>query len=234
MLGTCACSYGGLLGAPPHPLGQGKLLMSHINSLCAELQTAACLCHRCMSSSLCLPLVGSLICARVPHPSSALFAELAPECASAYYRYGATLLYQAQDSADVFGAGVREAADDDQAAGEAGGWRQQLPACGVCRVAQERLSWKLRTTLVVCSIQPLDTACASAQCPTAALPMRHALWPCPADDKENGGDKGKAPAASSAGEGEDEEEGEGEEGELLCCAASAADRLCCTARAVPP
>ncbi|PRW60974.1 TPR domain containing [Chlorella sorokiniana] len=77
------------------------------------------------------------------------FGELAPECASAYYRYGAALLYQAQDSADVFGAGVREAADDDPAASEA-------------------------------------------------------------DDKENGGDKGKAPAASAGGEGEEEEE-EGEE-----------------------
>lgn len=32
------------------------------------------------------------------------FAELAPECASAYFRYGAALLYQAQESADVFGA----------------------------------------------------------------------------------------------------------------------------------
>lgn len=206
--------------------------MSHINALMRSCRKQRACATGCMSS-FCLPLVGSLICARVPHPSSALFAELAPECASAYYRYGATLLYQAQDSADVFGAGVREAADD-QAAGEAGGWRQKLPACGVRRVAQERLSWKLRTTLVVCSMQPLDTACASAQCPTAALPMRNALWPCPADDKENGGDKGKAPAASSAGEGEDEEEGEGDECELQCCAASAADRLCCTARAVPP
>ncbi|KAI7839538.1 hypothetical protein COHA_006720 [Chlorella ohadii] len=43
------------------------------------------------------------------------YGELAPECASAYYRYGAALLYQAQDSADVFGAGVADAADDDDA-----------------------------------------------------------------------------------------------------------------------
>jgi HAT1-interacting factor 1 len=31
-------------------------------------------------------------------------ADLAPECASSYYRYGSVLLYQAQDNADVFGA----------------------------------------------------------------------------------------------------------------------------------
>ena len=47
-------------------------------------------------------------------------AELAPECARGYYRYGSALLYQAQDSADVFGAGVRDAADEGEA--EAGGW----------------------------------------------------------------------------------------------------------------
>lgn len=52
-------------------------------------------------------------------------AELAPECASAYYRYGAALLYQAQDSADVFGAGVRESSDDGIGASEAGVWHQQ-------------------------------------------------------------------------------------------------------------
>ncbi|KAL4459220.1 hypothetical protein ABPG75_014085 [Micractinium tetrahymenae] len=40
--------------------------------------------------------------------------ELAPECASAYYRYGAALLYQAQDSGDVFGAGVKEGEEEEE------------------------------------------------------------------------------------------------------------------------
>lgn len=35
-------------------------------------------------------------------------AELALECASAYYRYGSVLLYQAQENADVFGAPLHE------------------------------------------------------------------------------------------------------------------------------
>jgi len=64
-----------------------------------------------------------------------LSAELAPECASAYYRYGAALLYQAQDSADVFGAGVADDADDDDAPedGEAGARLQRLAAGGEVR-----------------------------------------------------------------------------------------------------
>ena len=41
-------------------------------------------------------------------------SEIAPECASAYYRYGSALLYQAQESADVFGGPIREQADDDK------------------------------------------------------------------------------------------------------------------------
>lgn len=41
-------------------------------------------------------------------------AELAPECASAYYRYGSVLLYQAQESADVFGAPLPEENDDKE------------------------------------------------------------------------------------------------------------------------
>lgn len=43
-----------------------------------------------------------------------LSAELAPECASAYYRYGSALLYQAQDSADVFGGPLKEQAEADK------------------------------------------------------------------------------------------------------------------------
>jgi len=34
------------------------------------------------------------------------FPVMAPECASAYYRYGSALFYQAQDSADVFGGPI--------------------------------------------------------------------------------------------------------------------------------
>ena len=43
-----------------------------------------------------------------------MFAEIAPECASAYYRYGSALLYQAQDSADVFGGPLREQEEGDK------------------------------------------------------------------------------------------------------------------------
>ncbi len=53
-----------------------------------------------------------------------LHAELAPECASAYYRYGSALLYQAQDNADVFGGPLRgngHGADDDKENDEAEG-----------------------------------------------------------------------------------------------------------------
>lgn len=48
-------------------------------------------------------------------------AELAPECASAYYRYGAALLYQAQDSGDVFGANVVKDGEEEEEE-EAGAW----------------------------------------------------------------------------------------------------------------
>lgn len=39
-----------------------------------------------------------------------IFGAAAPECASAYYRYGAALLYSVQDSADVFGGDLQTAA----------------------------------------------------------------------------------------------------------------------------
>lgn len=51
-------------------------------------------------------------------------AELAVECASAYYRYGSVLLYQAQDSADVFGANMdpdNAPQDEDKENDERGG-----------------------------------------------------------------------------------------------------------------
>ena len=43
-------------------------------------------------------------CPPLPSPAP---AELAPECADAYCRYGSALLYQAQDNADVFGGPIR-------------------------------------------------------------------------------------------------------------------------------
>ncbi len=53
------------------------------------------------------------------------YGELAPECASSYCRYGAVLLYQAQDNADVFGSNLDtdvhqdvEDKENDQAARE--------------------------------------------------------------------------------------------------------------------
>ncbi|KAL4418824.1 hypothetical protein ABPG77_004064 [Micractinium sp. CCAP 211/92] len=49
------------------------------------------------------------------------YGDLAPECASAYYRYGAALLYQAQDSGDVFGAGVKEGEEEEEEEGGAAG-----------------------------------------------------------------------------------------------------------------
>jgi len=46
------------------------------------------------------------IFAQVLRARTARYGELAPECASSYYRYGSVLLYQAQDNADVFGANL--------------------------------------------------------------------------------------------------------------------------------
>ena len=43
--------------------------------------------------------------------SDALLADQAPECGSAYYRYGAALFYKAQDEADVFGDNLQGAAE---------------------------------------------------------------------------------------------------------------------------
>jgi len=43
---------------------------------------------------------------QVLNARTARYGDLASECASAYFRYGAVLLYQAQDSADVFGAQI--------------------------------------------------------------------------------------------------------------------------------
>lgn len=67
-----------------------------------------------------------------PSPSPAP-ADLAPECASAYYRYGAALLYQAQDSGDVFGAGVKEGEEEEEEEGGAAGEAEGEPpgACGL-------------------------------------------------------------------------------------------------------
>lgn len=52
--------------------------------------------------------------------------ELAPECASAYYRYGAALLYQAQEASDVLGAPLGGEGDGEDAGGawavQGGGW----------------------------------------------------------------------------------------------------------------
>jgi HAT1-interacting factor 1 len=73
----------------------------------------------------CIPAIGILcviLCFNVFTPQQILWvqnvcvyrAELAPECASAYYRYGSVLLYQAQESADVFGAPLPEENDDKE------------------------------------------------------------------------------------------------------------------------
>lgn len=46
------------------------------------------------------------IFAQVLRARTARYGDLAPECASSYFRYGSVLLYQAQDNADVFGANL--------------------------------------------------------------------------------------------------------------------------------
>jgi len=43
-------------------------------------------------------------------------AEMALECASAYYRYGSALFYRAQQDNDVLGVPLRQAADEREAA----------------------------------------------------------------------------------------------------------------------
>jgi nuclear autoantigenic sperm protein len=65
------------------------------------------------------------IFAQVLRARIARYGELAPECASSYSRYGAVLLYQAQDNADVFGSNLDtdvhqdvEDKENDQAAKE--------------------------------------------------------------------------------------------------------------------
>ncbi len=42
-------------------------------------------------------------------------AEQAPECGSAYWRYGAALFYKAQDENDVFGDNLQDAAEQHDA-----------------------------------------------------------------------------------------------------------------------
>ncbi|KAH7621268.1 hypothetical protein Ndes2526B_g03609 [Nannochloris sp. 'desiccata'] len=67
------------------------------------------LCIRSNDLDAAVQLFSEVLNARVDH-----FGEIAPECASAYYRYGSALLYQAQESADVFGGPIREQTDDDK------------------------------------------------------------------------------------------------------------------------
>ena len=42
------------------------------------------------------------------------YGELAPECVRAYYKYGCTLLYKAQDEADPLGAVPKKEGDSQQ------------------------------------------------------------------------------------------------------------------------
>ena len=41
-----------------------------------------------------------------------LYADLAPECASAYHHYGTAIFYKAQEEQDVFGAPLQQAAEE--------------------------------------------------------------------------------------------------------------------------
>lgn len=47
-----------------------------------------------------------------------LFADLAPECASAYHHYGTAIFYKAQEAQDVFGAPLQQAAEEQEDDGE--------------------------------------------------------------------------------------------------------------------
>ena len=80
-------------------------------------------CSACVTP--CIP--AAILLTPAPNPSACpLPADLAPECASAYFRYGSCLLYQAQDSSDVFGASMKEGAGEEEAEDdeeeEAGAW----------------------------------------------------------------------------------------------------------------
>lgn len=107
---------------------------------------------------------------RPPSPRPPLPADLAPECASAYYRYGAALLYQAQDSGDVFGAGVKDGEEEEEeegGAGEAEG-EPQGGACKLCGEGEPGAGGSL-----VAAVQaPWCTACWCA-----CLRLR-AAWSC--------------------------------------------------------
>lgn len=58
----------------------------------------------------------------------------APEAASAYYRYGAALLYSVQDSADVFGGDMQTAAQQHDAQARPLHRRGHLYAPAPCRL----------------------------------------------------------------------------------------------------
>jgi hypothetical protein len=88
-----------------------------------------------------------------------LIAELALECAPAYYRYGAALLYQAQDSADVFGtsmkgaAGEEEEEEEQSGAGVLGPRRPSVMLQHLCcplALRRETISAALGTLSLVC------------------------------------------------------------------------------------
>jgi nuclear autoantigenic sperm protein len=55
-------------------------------------------------------------------------ADIALECASAYYRYGSALFYHAQDSADVFGGPMRGGLDDEDKENEAAAQEEEEAA----------------------------------------------------------------------------------------------------------
>merc|ERR1719199_291499 len=85
-----------------------------------ELFSMGVACIKTGALEMALDIFAQVLRARI-----ARYGELAPECASSYCRYGAVLLYQAQDNADVFGSNLDtdvhqdvEDKENDQAARE--------------------------------------------------------------------------------------------------------------------
>lgn len=174
---------------------------------------------------------------------STALAELAPECAPAYFRYGSTLLYQAQDSGDVFGGGVQEEEEEEApeppAAGEASSRRAHVQRRRVgCFIQEGPLPWiKQGEGLTAWSVgcrQSGEERAAVRQQPALLTRLSPLPHPCAPGNKENGG-KGKAPA-EPAGHDAQEEEEEGEECECAprdCCTPAGSPALLPTAAAPP-
>ncbi|PSC74146.1 TPR domain containing [Micractinium conductrix] len=93
--------------AGPSGAGAGKATAEDLAAADAKFERGI-QCIRTNDLDTAVKLFAEVLKVRAEH-----YGELAPECAPAYFRYGSTLLYQAQDSGDVFGGGVQEEEEEE-------------------------------------------------------------------------------------------------------------------------